>query len=303
MARKHVKVSDPFQAASTIRTEIANHAQICRESPLLNDVVPIYTLTAEGMKITWAILLLERVMKQLLCFDNKDVYRNHNLSEFYAKLDCDTHSHVEKAFKAYLELYPCANLRRRTPAGGCGDVYEDAQKMLDSISEDGRYVKWRYPEFYPEEVEMDLTNVHLILEIAISVSNILSDRVDPSEVEYRNIGLVGNRLEKAFRNAFADNLDALINRPTESGIDPFHTISENMINSWQNEHGGSFHAFVDYLHKRSDDGVYRHEGLNAVLNKTVEDVECSPEPDKFEMRQFINRVNQDDFDINVLMMR
>ncbi len=269
------KVREPRWAAHAISREIEKCAQICRENPLLNDLVPIYALTAEGMRITWAILLLERVMKQLLCFDNKDVYPNHNLSELYAKLDCDTHSHVEKAFKAYLVLYPCANLRRRTPAGGCGDVYEDAQKMLDSISEDGRYVKWRYPEFYPEEVEMDLTNVHLILEIAISVSNVLSDRVDPSEVEYRNIGLVGNRLEKAFRTLFNYKRNALIQ---------CQIIPAGAINSWQNEHKGFFPAFVDYFHKRSDDGVYRHEGLNAVLNKTVEDVGYSPEPDKFEMR-------------------
>ena len=299
MAEEFVKVSvDPAWAAHAISEEIQKHAQFCRENPPKEDLVPLWTLVSGGMQITWAILLLERVMKQLLCFDGEKVYKNHNVSQLYANLDNPTKSHIEKAFNAYLMLYPTANVKSQR--GGSLEYYRNARKLLAGISSQERYIKWRYPEFYPE-VHMDITNVHLILEIANAVSNVLLGRV--SEAEAIGSYLVGWRIQASYMNAFRDKQDALIHWLDESGNDPFQIMPADVISSWQDEHGGFLRAFVDYLRKRHNGGVYRHEALNAILNKVVEDAEYSQKSDTTEMKQFLMRVRHADFDLNVLMMR
>ena len=301
-----VKVGvDPIWAAHALGKEIERHTQFCRKNPLSEDSVPLWTLVSGGMQITWAILLLERAMKQLLCFDGKDVYKNHNLSQLYAKLDNSTCSYVEKAFNAYVILYPNANVKSLSLADAEGGgrslagSYADARKLLAGISSQERYIKWRYPEFYPE-VKMDITNVHLILEIATAVSDALLTRVIGRNVRGRNS--VGRRLMASIKKVFDEKLEKLMLRLEERGDDA-SDLPADVINSWLDEHGGFLQAFVDYLLKRPSVDVYRHEGLSHILDDVVNEVASSNEPENVDKRQFLTRVHQDDFNFNVLLLR
>ena len=331
MTQAH-KVSEPLYAAEAISEEIEKLARFCKENPLVQDLVPMWTLVSNGMQITWAMLLLERSMKQLLCFDGKGgkVRNNHDVQQPYSELDNRTKTYIEKAFDAYLMLYPSANWKgyKYVPTSGYVDinaaqkahrenpgkpveefyqaeptaVYKSVGSLMSALSSQKRYDMWRYPEFHYPNLEMDMTNVHLILEIATAVSDVLLSKVRDDGVS--GYYLVGKRLEESYMNAFDEKLNTLIRRLDESGNDTFQIMPANEIELWQKECGGGFFAaFVDYLLNANSVDVYRHEGLNEVLDNVVHDIASSKELEDVDMQQFLKRVQMADFDLNVLMMR
>ena len=324
------EVPEPLYAAEAISYEIQKFTRFCIEDPPVQDKVPMWTLVSNGMQITWAMLLLERAMKQLLCFDGKGdkVRNNHDVQQPYAELDGSTKTYVEKAFDAYLMLYPDANWKghRQVPTTGYFDmnaarmayqesperpvgefyrveptaVYKGVGSLMAALSSQKRYDMWRYPEFYYPDIEMDMTNVHLILEIASAVSDVLLLRTRGKAA--RSSNLVGWRLQASFRDEFSDKLEKLMLRLEKSSDDALD-LPDDVIKSWQDEHGGFLRAFVDYLLRRPSTDVYRHKRLNDVLYGVIQQVSYSKEPENIDMRQFLLRVRQDDFDLNVLMMR
>ena len=324
------KVSEPLYAAEALSREIQKFALFCRENPPVVDPVPMWTLVSNGMRITWAMLLLERAMKQLLCFDGKGdkVHNNHDVQQPYSELGDSTKAYIEKAFDAYLMLYPNANWRghRQVPTTGYSDmnaarmayqesperpvgefyrveptaVYKSVGSLMAALSSQKRYDMWRYPEFYYPDIEMDMTNVHLILEIATAVSDVLL--LGTRGKAARSSNLVGWRLQASLRDEFSDKLEKLMLR-LETSSDDDLDLPGDVIESWQVEYGGFLRAFVDYLLKRPSTDVYRHKRLNDVLDAVVQKVSYSTEPENIDIRQFLLRVRQDDFDLNVLMMR